>query len=86
MPYSKYKRGAENIQLKEPNIYCPITVFMIDLHNADEVVHQEDLDLASVVDRRRLGRLTFWAVMNGHSIETMNKKDAEADMVASHEK
>lgn len=77
----KYRRGIENMPLKEPNIYQPITIFLIDLYDKDNVVHQEDLDLASVPDRKRLGRLTAWAVMNGHSVETMSKRDAEADYV-----
>jgi hypothetical protein len=77
----KYYKGIENTPLKEVNVYCPITVFVIDLLNDSDVVHQEDLDLASVVDRRRLGRLTFWAVSNNHSIETMSIKDARAEFV-----
>jgi hypothetical protein len=77
----KYYKGIENTPLKEVNVYCPITVFVIDLLNDSDVVHQEDLDLASVVDRRRLGRITFWCVMNHHSVETMSIKDARAEFV-----
>jgi len=77
MPYNKYEPGAENRRLDEINTHCPIYVFIIDLAHDDEIVYQTELDYANYADRKRLGRLTFWAVMNGHSVETMNKNDAE---------
>ncbi len=76
MPYNKYRRGDENKRLEEINTHCPIYVFLIDLQNDDEVVAQFELDYANFADRKRLGRITFWAVMNGHSVETMHKNDA----------
>jgi hypothetical protein len=76
--YTKYVKGLENKRLAEVNTYCPIMVFIIDLQNKDEVVHQEELDYANYADRKRLGRLSFWAVMHGHSIETMSRSDALA--------
>jgi len=75
MPWNKYIPGAEN-KRTEYNSYCPIKVFIIDLKNNDDVVFETELDYANEADRRRLGRLTFWAVMNGHSVETMNRNDA----------
>ena len=59
--------------LRESSYY----VFLIDLKNKDEIVAQFELDYANFADRKRLGRITFWAVMNGHSVETMYKNDAE---------
>lgn len=73
---AKYYLGAENKRLEEFNTHCPIKVFLIDLQNSDEVVAEFDLDYANIADRRRLGRISFWAVMNNHSVETMSKKDA----------
>lgn len=73
---SEYRKGIENIPLRAPNNHCPIMVFVIDLHNDDAVVEQKELDLANPEDRKYLGKITFWAVNNGHSIETMSVKDA----------
>jgi hypothetical protein len=81
MPYKKYQRGDENKRLDEINTHCPIVVFVIDLQHEDEVVYQTELDYANYADRKRLGRLTFWAVMNGHSVETMSKADSEPPFV-----
>ncbi len=77
MPYNKYKRGDENKRLDEINTHCPIIVFLIDLQHDDEIVYQLELDYANYADRKRLGRLCFWAVMNGHSTEVMHKNDSE---------
>lgn len=81
MPYNKYVKGAENKRLDEINTHCPISVFIIDLQHQDEIVYQTELDFANFSDRKRLGRLTAWAVMNGHSVETMNRNDAEPPFV-----
>jgi len=77
--YNKYIKGAENLRLAEINTHCPIMVFIIDLQHDDDVVFQTELDYANHADRKRLGRLTFWAVMNGHSVETMSRNDALAE-------
>lgn len=79
MTYKKYTKGAENLRLAEINTHCPVIVMIIDLQNEDEVVYQTELDYANYGDRKRLGRLTFWAVMNGHSVETMSRNDALAE-------
>lgn len=73
---AKYTKGAENAPLKEINTHCPIKVFLIDLNDDDNVVATFDLDFANQADRRRLGRISFWAVCNNHSVETMHAKDA----------
>ncbi len=80
MVWSKYRPGDENKRLENFNTYCPIYVFIIDLKNKDEIVYQTELDYANYADKKRLGRLTFWAVQNGHSVETMAKEDAEPEI------
>ena len=72
----EYRKGIENVPLLSPNTDCPIMVFVIDLKNNDEVVEQKELNLANHEHRKYLGKLTFWAVNNNHSIETMSVKDA----------
>jgi hypothetical protein len=72
----EYRKGIENVPLLSPNTDCPIMVFVIDLKNDSEVVEQKELNLANHEHRKYLGKLTFWAVNNNHSIETMSVKDA----------
>lgn len=78
--WNKYIRGAENKRLDEINTHCPIYVFLIDLKNDDDVVATFELDYANYADRKRLGRISFWAISNGHSVETMAKGDAEPEI------
>jgi hypothetical protein len=85
MPWNKYTPGAENKRLEQVNNYCPVYVMIIDLMHQDEIVYQTELDYANYADRKRLGRLTFWAVQNGHSVETMNKLDAEPPIQRGNE-
>jgi hypothetical protein len=73
---AKYERGAENKKLEEIITYLPVLVFLIDLAT-DDTVATFDLDYGNYADRKRIGRITAWAVMNNHSVETMNRKDAE---------
>lgn len=73
---SEYKKGVENLPLRQVNTSMPIMVYVINLKNDDEIVQEVQLDYASFEDRKHLGRITFWAVSNGHSIETMSLKDA----------
>ena len=83
MPWNKYRRGDENRRLDEINTHCPIYVFLIDLKNNDDVVATFELDYANYADRKRLGRISFWAVQNGHSVETMSKADAEPEIISN---
>ena len=75
---NKYKKGLENIPLRNINTKCPILVMVIDLLDNDRIVAEYRLDYANYEDRKHMGRLTFWAVTNHHSIETMAIADAEA--------
>ena len=76
----KYKKGIENLPLREINKKCPILVIIVDL-KTDEVVEEFRLDYASYEDRKHMGRLTFWAVSHHHSIETMSMVDADQPYV-----
>ncbi len=77
---AKYKQGIENIPLREINKECPIIVIVTDLEK-DEIVQTLEMDYAKVDDRRHLGRISFWAISNGHSVETMSRKDAEKENI-----
>ena len=78
---SEYRKGIENIPLLNPNTDCPIVVFLIDLKNNDEIKKKKELNLANHEHRKYLGKLTFWAVTNGHSVETMSASDANKGYV-----
>lgn len=73
---AKYKKGVENLPLREINKSCPIYVLIVDLVK-DEVVQEYKMDYANYEDRKHLGRLTFWAVQNHHSVETMHLSDID---------
>lgn len=76
----EYRIGIEDLPLpkydKDP---FPIAVFVIDLKNDDNVVAQYELDYSSFEDRKKLGRITYTAVKNGYSVETMSMKDANGE-------
>lgn len=76
-----FKRGAENLPLRNINTKCPILVMVIDLRNDDEVVAEYRLDYANFEDRKHLGRITYYAVSNHLSVETMALEDAEPDTI-----
>lgn len=77
----KYKPGAENIPLRQVNTSMPALIIVYDLHNDDAVVLEHRIDFASYEDRKWMGRITFWALTNHHSIETIAIIDAEAETV-----
>lgn len=77
---SKFRKGVENLPLKEINKSMPIMVFVRDLRkpaDEDDVVGEYKLDYANYEDRKHLGRITFWAVTNHHLVETLAVVDAE---------
>lgn len=53
-----------------------VKVFVIDLMDDNNVVHEIDLDLGNKDHRAYLGKITAWAVQNKHSVETMSRNDA----------
>ena len=73
---AEYKRGVEDIPLRNVNNYSPIIVFVVRISD-DEIVQEVRLDYAKTEDRKHLGRLTFWAIQNHHMIETMALRDVE---------
>lgn len=73
------RTGDEFKPLKEFNIHCPTHVFVIDIKNDDVVIRHGQFDYANFEHRKWLGKLTFWALSNGYSIETVAKKDVEPE-------
>lgn len=80
MSNQKYKKGIENVPLREVNKECPIIAIVVDLETGDTVQTLE-LDYAKIDDRKHLGRISFWAIQNGHSVETMSRRDAEKENI-----
>lgn len=89
MANKKYTPGAENKILLDRlaegkqqynNDPCPVLVLIYDLNNQDEIVKQVELDYGKFEDRKTLGKLTFWAISNHHSIETFAMSDVKPDM------
>lgn len=78
---NKFRPGVENIPLRQINTKCPIIVFVIDLRNNDEILAEYRLDYANFEDRKHLGRITYHAVSNHLSVETMSIEDAEPDTI-----
>lgn len=76
----KFKKGIENLPLRQINTDCPILVLVVDLVK-DEVVEEYRMNYANIEDRKHLGRLTFWAVTHKHSIETMAFADVDQPYV-----
>lgn len=70
------RRGPWDSPLKEFNKEKPIIVIMHDLQH--ETIEREwKLDYGNYEDRKFLGKLTFFAVTTGRSIETMSIDDWE---------
>ncbi len=76
---TEYRKGVENIPLRQVNNSCPIYIIVRNLQapEDDDVVQEFKLDLSNPDDRKHLGRITFWAVSNHHSVETLALADAE---------
>lgn len=81
---TKYVKGIEDRPLRQPNTECFIMVYLRDLSkpDADDVVAEFKLDYANYYDRKKLGRITFWAVMNKHLVETVALSDADIPEVS----
>lgn len=75
-----YRRGAENVPLKTINKDMPVLVVVYDLRNNDEVVEEKRINYGDAEDRKWLGRITFWAVTNHCSVETIAIVDAEPEI------
>lgn len=73
-----YRKGVENIPLQEINKSCPITIYVID-NTTDKTVETKQLDYGKAEDRKYLGRISFWAFSNNHTIETIATKDIKPE-------
>lgn len=81
MANQKYRDGIENFPLPEVIKDLPMIVILTEL-STDKIVGTLELNYSNVNDRKHLGRITAWAVTNGHSVETMSRKDAEKENIA----
>ena len=77
----EYRKGVENVPLRQVNNSCPALVIVYDLRNGDNPVVQNRVDFSNPEDRKWIGRITFWAMSNHCSVETMAIVDAEAETV-----
>lgn len=75
-----YKKGVENVPLRQVNNSCPALVIVYDLRNNNNPIVQNRVDFSNPEDRKWIGRITFWALSNHHSVETMAMVDAEAEI------
>lgn len=78
------KSGDEFKPLRHFNTFFPCHVFVIDNkgddnHDGGHVVRHGEFDYADRDHRLWLGKLTFWALSEGYSVETVAKKDAEPE-------
>lgn len=82
---TEYRKGAENVPLREVNKNLPILVIVYDLRNEDKVVEEKQLNYGDVEDRKWLGRISFWALTNHCSVETIAMSDAEVEYQKGNE-
>lgn len=83
---NNYRRGAENVPLRSINKNMPVLVIVYDLRNEDAIVEEKRINYGDVEDRKWLGRITFWAVTNHCSVETIAIVDAEAEIKLGNNK
>lgn len=77
---AEYRQGMENIPLRQINTSKPALILVYDLRNDDKIIEEKRIDYANHEDRKWLGRITFWAMENHCSVETIAMVDAEAEM------
>lgn len=80
-----YRRGAEDIPLRTINKDMPALVIVYDLANGDNVITEKRINYGDAEDRKWLGRITFFALTNHCSVETIAIVDAEAEMIKSND-
>lgn len=82
MTDNQYSPGEERLPPRKINKGpLPILVIVYNLLNQDEVAIEKKIDYSNAEDRKWLGAITFWAVTNHHSVETMAVADAEAPTI-----
>jgi hypothetical protein len=78
---ANYRNGAENVPLREINKHLPTLVLVYDLRNDDAPLVEKRINYGDAEDRKWLGRISYWALTNHCSVETMAIVDAEAQAV-----
>lgn len=73
-----YKEGMEHIPFNGLVRDLPVLVLIYDLAT-DDLVKEIRLNYGDMNDRKYLGRLSFWALTNHHTVETIAVVDAEAE-------
>lgn len=80
---NEYRKGAENVPLREINKNLQALIIVYDLRNGDHVVEEKRINYGDAEDRKWLGRITFWALTNHCSVETIAIIDAEAETISN---
>ena len=73
-----YRRGAENVPLKNINKDMPILVLVYDLRT-DKLVEEKRINYGDAEERRYLGRISYWAFTNHCSVETYAIADIDLE-------
>lgn len=76
-----YRIGAENVPLRDINKNLQCLVIVYDLRNQDAPLVENKINYGDAEDRKWLGRITFWALTNHCSVETIAIVDAEAETI-----
>ncbi len=74
----KYNReyGPWNVQPREFVTSLKITALVYDLNNENgDIEYEFELDYGNPDDRKFLGRLSFWAISNKRSVETIGLEE-----------
>lgn len=81
----EYKRGVENVPLRQVIDTLPALIIVYDLRNGDTPIVENRIDFSNPADRQWLGRISAWALKNHCSVETMAICDAEAEQIKPKE-
>lgn len=66
--------GPELIPLKAIVYDCELVILIKDI-KSKRTIREERINYGNVEERKWLGKVTYWAVTNGYSVETFNEKD-----------
>lgn len=81
----EYRKGEENIPLRQVNNSLPALIIVYDLRNGDSPIVEKRIDFSNPEDRKWLGRISFWAMTHHCSVETLAIVDAEAEHIKPRE-
>ena len=76
---ANYRPGSENVPLREINKHLPTLVIVYDLRNQDAPLVEKEINYGDQEDRKWLGRISYWALTNHCSVETISMADAMAE-------